>query len=241
MKSHANYIGGNMNNMSKPIIGIVSKHYNKELYRFRDTYIRDELTQALFDNGAIVIGIVPPSFSKVRATNNWSNSLTDKEKENVHVQVSLCDGIVLQGGGFSDEYECYIAKYCYDNDIPILGICAGNNNMVRAVGGSILKLACPEQHKSFDAYVHSISIKEDSKFYDIVKKKEIMVNSRHKSYTSDCSVLDTAAFSSDGIIEVVEDKNKKFYLAVQFHPESLYKTDDNMNKIFQYFINACNK
>lgn len=227
--------------MKKIIIGIVSKHYNKDFYNFRDTYIRDELKQAIFDNGAIAIGILPSCFEKVNATNEWKDSLSDKEKEGIITQINLCDGIILQGGGSSDEYECYIAKYCYDNDIPILGICAGNNNLVRAVGGKILRFDNVETHKSLEEYVHEIKINKESKLYKIINKEVIMVNSRHKSYTADSSVLQVSAYSSDGVVEAIEDNNKNFYIAVQFHPESLYKTDDNMNNIFKYFINSCKK
>ena len=34
----------------------------------------------------------------------------------------------------------------------------------------------------------------------------------------------------------LEIPNKKFFLGIQWHPESLY-FDDNSNKIFDYFIN----
>lgn len=227
--------------MRKVIIGIVSKHYNKDFYNFRDTYIRDELKQAIFDNNAIAIGILPSCFEKVKATNDWKDSLSDKEKDDIITQIDLCDGIILQGGGFSDEYECYIAKYCYNNDIPILGICAGNNNLVRAVGGKILRFDDGESHKSLEEYVHEIKINKESNLYKIINKEIIMVNSRHKAYTADYSILQAVAYSSDGVVEAVEDNNKKFYMAVQFHPESLYKTDDNMNNIFKYFINLCKK
>lgn len=158
--------------MKKVIIGIVSKHYNKDFYDFRDTFVRDELKQAVFDNDAIAVGILPSCFGKVKAVNDWTESLTHKEKEDIITQINLCDGIILQGGGFSDEYECYIAKYCYDNNIPILGICAGNNNMVRAVGGKILKLEEPEKHKSKDKYVHEITINKNSMLYNIIGKEK---------------------------------------------------------------------
>ena len=223
----------------KVIIGIVSKHYNKEFNNFEDTYIRDEVKQAIFDNGAIAIGILPPNFEKVQAKNDWKDNLTTKEKQDLIGQINLCDGIILQGGGFSDEYECWIAKYCYDNDIPILGICAGNNNVVRAVGGKILRFDDNETHKSLDKYVHKIKIDKSSNFYKIIGKEEIMVNSRHKAYTADSSILKCVAYSDDGVVEAVEDASKKFYMAVQFHPESLYRTDENMNNIFKYFINIC--
>ncbi len=50
--------------MTKPIIGIIAKHYNKEKSIFRDSYIRDEVKQAVFDNNAIAIGILPSCWEK---------------------------------------------------------------------------------------------------------------------------------------------------------------------------------
>ena len=41
----------------------------------------------------------------------------------------------MQGGTENEAYEYWIAKYCYDNDIPALGICAGQNYIVGALGG----------------------------------------------------------------------------------------------------------
>jgi len=54
--------------------------------------------------------------------------------------IDKCDGIVIQGGLSSDDYEIKAAKYAIDNDIPILGICAGFNNIIRAMGGKFLLL-----------------------------------------------------------------------------------------------------
>ena len=41
------------------IIGIVSKHYASYKNERTDTFIRDEVKQAIFDNGGIAIGILP--------------------------------------------------------------------------------------------------------------------------------------------------------------------------------------
>lgn len=224
--------------MNKPVIGIISKHFEKDEIR-QNTYIRDEVKQAIFDNDAIAIGILPPNFEKVQAKNDWKDNLTLKEKQDLINQINLCNGIILQGGGFSDEYECWIAKYCYDNNIPILGICAGNNNVVRAVGGKILRFGDNEAHKSLDTYVHKIKIDKKANLYKIIGKEEIMVNSRHKAYTADSSILKCVAYSDDGVVEAVEDARKKFYMAVQFHPESLYKIDEDHNKLFEEFIKVC--
>ena len=40
-------------------------------------------------------------------------------------------------------------------------------------------------------------------------------------------------------IEMVEDKTKKYFASVRFHPESLYLYDEKHNKIFEDFIESC--
>ena len=107
-------------------------------------------------------------------------------------------------------------------------------------GGDTYKISNPEKHdKSFDEYVHSIKIQKNSKFYDIVKTEEMDVNSRHKRTIKNCPMLDKVAFCEDGYPDVVESKDKKFYIGVRFHPESLYLKDERMNNIFRYFVDVC--
>ena len=172
----------------------------------------------------------------------WQDNLSKEEKDNLIKQIKLCDGIILQGGINTDNYEMIVAKYCYENDIPVLGICAGQNNVARAIGGTTYKIPNPEKHnKAFDDYVHSIKIDKTSKFYDIVKAEEMKVNSRHEKTIKDCPMLDKVAFCEDGYPDVVEAKDKKFYIGVRFHPESLYKKDEKMNEIFKVFIDVCGK
>ena len=65
-----------------------------------------------------------------------ANSLNNIEYDNLISQIKLCNGILLQGSGACDNYEMIVAKYCYDNNIPTLGICCGQNVMVRALGGN---------------------------------------------------------------------------------------------------------
>lgn len=227
--------------MNKPIIGVVSKHYATYKTNKIDTFIRDEVKQAVFDNGGIAIGILPTENKINYSGDEWEDSLSKEEKENLIAQIKLCNGIIMQGGAENDNYEIIIARYCYDNDIPILGICAGQNNIARAIGGTTCKIPNPDKHfKSFDdKYVHKIKINENSKFYNIVKTNEMMVNSRHKRTIKDCPMLDKVAFCEGGYPDVIESKNKKFYIGVRFHPESLYKIDENHNKIFKEFINVC--
>lgn len=226
--------------MNKPIIGIVAKHYDSYKSERIDTFIGDEVKQAVFDNGGIAIGILPTNICINYCGDKWKDNMLIEERKNIISELKLCNGIILQGGIETDSYEVVISKYCYDNDIPILGICAGQNNIARALGGTTYKISNPNKHdKSFYEYVHNIKIDKKSKFYSIVKTDEMMVNSIHRRTIMECPMLDKVAFCEDGYPDVIEAKNKKFYIGVRFHPESLYRTDEKMNSIFKEFINAC--
>ena len=223
----------------KAIIGIVSKHYPYEKNK-KDTFIRDEVKQAIFDNDGIAIGILP-SESKINYTNdNWRDDMSMIEKSNIIAQLDLCDGVILQGGVETDSYECWIAKYAYDNNIPVLAICAGQSNLARALGGTTCKIPNTEKHNQPNKdYVHKIVINTNSKTYRIIGKSKIMVNSRHDHTIKECPLLDKVAFCEDGYSDIIESSEKEFYIGVRFHPESLYKKDENMNNIFKQFINIC--
>ena len=168
--------------MNKTIIGIVAKYKDGDENKKRvDCHIRNEIKQAVFDNGAIAIGIISPNNEMQPAGDDWMkyNDLIDKE--NIIEQIKLCDGIILQGGNANEAFEPFIAKYCYDNDIPCLGICAGQNSIVRGLGGTTYRIPNPEKHNQPNKdYVHNIHIDTKSRFDDIVKKNKIMVNSKHK-------------------------------------------------------------
>ena len=122
--------------MIKPIIGIVSKHYGAYKSKKIDTFIRDEVKQAIFDNGGIAIGILPVERDINYSGDDWKENLENEQKEELTLQIDLCDGIILQGGTEMDNYEMIVAKYCYEKDIPCLGICARQNAIVRAIGGT---------------------------------------------------------------------------------------------------------
>lgn len=231
---------------NKPIIGLVAKHDKKDTIRQMST-IRDEMKNAIFYNGGIAIGIVSPRDEVYFVDNNQKVSeneidqmLTDKEKQLFIAQISLCDGVILSGGPETDDYEIWVAKYCYENDIPLLCVCAGQNNIIRALGGKVDKVKNLENHaRPNDIFVHYINIDKNSKFYGIVKTERLHVNSRHKNIIVDPANLDVVARDDEGNIEVVEDRNKKFCIAMRYHPESLYKIDEKENEIFNAFVEAC--
>ena len=227
--------------LNKPIIGIVAKYRENRKSR-QEAMVRDEIRRAIICSGGIAIGILSsnPELDFARGKAFDEISLTIQQKQGLIHEISLCDGIVLQGGTDSCLHERWIAKYAYDNNIPILGFCSGQSNMIRALGGTIKKIGnhnCPDKE-----YAHEIFIDKNSKFFKIVKTTKMRVNSRHDFAVKDKpGAYNVAATSEDGCLEVLEAPDKDFNFAIKFHPESLFDKDKNCKAIFDAFIEACRR
>lgn len=147
--------------------------------------------------------------------------------------IDECDGIIIPGGDNPDKNIFKIIKYLYINNKPTLGLCLGMQEIGLFFDGK-LEFINSFKHKSYKTYVHDIIINKDSLLYHILGENRIIVNSRHKDYLSHTKA-NRVAYSKDFIIEAIEIPNRKFFMGVQWHPESLY-FDDNSNKLFDYFI-----
>ena len=195
------------------IIGIITRKA-KSLEEHDIDIIYNDLVKAIKRNGGIPVGII----------------LEEDYKE----VIDLCSGLIFQGGDDFEEYDFKALKYAYDNNIPTLGICLGMQLMGVLFCGKLMDV---NNHKKNNSYAHSIKIKRDSKLFNIYKSDIIKVNSRHKSVVKN-TTLDITAISNDGYIEGVEDASKKFFIGVQWHPESMIY-DNKQNELFKYFINIC--
>lgn len=205
----------------KKTIGIISREYVSD-YKKSPLYgCKRELIQFLkkYDINIISIPIV------------FENS---NEFDKIKEIIDFCDGIISPGGSRMHDIDYKLIEYLYEIDKPTLGICLGMQIMGKAFNKKVRKKIESENHCSDEKYVHNIIIKKDSLLYRIIGEEKIKVNSRHKKqipYTN----LDSVAYSEDNILEAVEDKNKKFFIGVQWHPESLIE-DVYSNKLFDYFI-----
>lgn len=184
------------------------------LLRKDETYhLNKELVEWIEECGLVPIGIVSDDLSYMITT------------------TELCDGIILQGGSDYTGQELDYVRYLYHNNIPTLGICLGMQMMAVAFGGSLGTLE-ELNHKSKKRYVHKVTVIENTKLYDIVKSEIIDVNSRHRDYVK-YTKLNVSAVSKDGIIEAIEARNHKYFIGVQWHPESL--KDNNSNNLLNTF------
>lgn len=147
--------------------------------------------------------------------------------------LKICDGIIAQGGDEVREEDRSIIMYARKHDIPFLGICLGMQEMSVFMNG-VLDDFNDSFHKQIKDYVHDVKIQKDSFLYKILEKEKIKVNSRHKSYVTKTD-LEKSAYYED-TIEAVEDSNRKFFLGVQWHPESMISYDDDARKLMDYFF-----
>lgn len=235
--------------MKKPIIGIVGKtlEYNAK-FLWHEITCYDEIRYLIVKHGGIAIELLPtqPILDFVDVEIDYENlqqkeTLTEEELSDLDRQVDLCDGFIIQGGMCSSKFEIEIAKKAIEKNKPVIGICAGFNNILRAVGGDVIHDET-KSHDHFDInYRHPVTILEDSKIYNLIGKKELQVNSLHFMIAPKEMVEPYAkitAYSNDGFVESFELPNKKFVLGIKWHPELMLE-EEFTNNLFAEFIEKC--
>lgn len=230
--------------MSKPIIGIIGKvqpQYGDDIWHRIDEV--DELRYLIVKNGGTAIMLLPTEKTlKFNDNDVKDNSiLNDEEKNELYRQIELCDGFILQGGLYSSNYEIEMAKRIIELNKPLIGICAGFNNILRALGTDVIE----DKTKSHDIYDknyrHNIYISTETKLYDLINQKEYSVNSIHSMIAPKENVEDYAKISSisyDGLVESFELNNKKFVIGIKWHPELMLE-DKFTKNLFKEFIEKC--
>ena len=207
--------------MNKPLIGIVGKPQNTDK-RFHYILVNDEIKNRILENGGLPIGILPldNKFKFIGEGNKYK--LSEEDIINLKDITTKMDGIILQGGLVSNQYEEEIVKICVKNNIPILCICSGFNNMIRALGGTLYKES-NDIHNKYDCeYVHEVKIDESSNLYKILNKDKLIVNSIHVYVTNEDNIKNckiSAICPYDNTIEAIEIPNHKFAMGIKWHPE----------------------
>lgn len=193
--------------MRKPIIGIIGKvqpQYEEDIWHRIDEV--DELRYLIVKNGGIAIMLLPTEATLKFNDNDIKDNtiLSNEEKKELYRQIDLCDGFILQGGLYSSNYEIEMTKRIIELDKPLLGICAGFNNILRALGTDVIE----DKTKSHDIYDkdyrHKISVIKGTKLYDLINKDEYYVNSIHSMIAPKEKVQDYVKISSisyDGLVE----------------------------------------
>ena len=185
-------------------------------------------------------------------------------RDSMEYYLAQADGIVIGGGedvnpamygkpeyleycgevdDFRDSIETVLIRFALGHDIPLLGICRGQQ-IINAVAGGTLIPDLPTfkpgpivHHNSCDS-AHTILAEPGSWLASLIGNDTLWVNSRHHQALDEVSEkFQIAAMAPDGVIESIEirdDENHVFAIAVQWHPESL--PDSLSNAIGRLFI-----
>ena len=132
-------------------------------------------------------------------------------------------------------------KRAIAQDKPVLGICAGFNNILRALGTNIIEDET-KAHSVYDInYRHPVTIVEGTKLHEFAGGTTLMVNSFHTMICPAENVTGYAkpsSFSEDGLVESIELENKTFVVGVKWHPEQM-RDEPYAKALFQAFTDAC--
>jgi putative glutamine amidotransferase len=145
-----------------------------------------------------------------------------------------------------DRMELELLREALDRDLPVLGICRGLQLLNVSHGGTLIQHLPGDPHRSSQAPVdssrpaHEVCVAPDTKLAAILGEGQHPVNSRHHQAVAQlgAGLRVSAESTKDGIIEGLECPDKKFAVAVQWHPEDQVHTDATQLKLFRAFANA---
>lgn len=234
--------------MLRPLIGITLDWESAGGYSNFPWYaLRENYCDAIADAGGVPI------------------TLPVLEKNTVSY-LEVVDGLVITGGNFDVDpilfgennrhekvsikqrrtnFEFAITQGAIHKNLPILGICGGQQLLNVVLGGTLIqhipdeiKDAVPhEQPNPRDQAGHIIKVKPNTKLYEIVQSDTMSVNSAHHQAVKEIAKdVIVNAIALDGVIEGIEVPSKRFCLGVQWHPE--FTIDPGDMKIFSALIDA---
>jgi putative glutamine amidotransferase len=149
-----------------------------------------------------------------------------------------------------DFVETTILPWALEEDLPVLGICRGEQVLNVVMGGTLIQdiytqyPTTIDHRESFkrrirDFLAHDIAIDPDSRLRGLAGEDRIWVNtSHHQAIDRVAPGLVATAWSPDGIIEAVEAPDHRFLMAVQCHPEEMWRKHTWARRLFRTFVEA---
>ncbi len=237
--------------MQPPIIGITcgTSIHDGERERFQDRL------NCAYSRAVAIAGGVPVILPNLEGP-SYVDAVLDR-----------LDGLLLSGGAdvdpahfgetvlnetvevdpLRDAAELPIIERAVSRDMPILAICRGIQSLNIALGGSIYQ-DIPTQipsdvvHRQTAARheaSHEVEAVGGSLFERIAGRGPIRVNSfHHQAIKEVAPSLTVSARAPDGVVEALENREARFLLAVQFHPEELVGWSEPSRALFRALVHA---
>ena len=191
------------------------------------------------------------------------------EPELAEAYLDGLDGLLVTGGAFDVDpalfgdgtkhatvktkdrrtaFEYAMVKGAIARDMPILGICGGEQLLNVVLGGTLHQHVpdvfpnglAHEQPNPRTEPGHAVDVVPGTLLHRVVGSARMNVNSAHHQAVKDVGPgVVVNARAPDGVIEGIEHTGKRFCLGVEWHPE--YSIDPGDGAIFVAFIKACAK
>ena len=192
----------------------------------------------------------------------------DSDVVDVEQIISICDGILLTGGPdvepalygkdktqacgpvqhIRDELEYRLIEKALDEDMPLFGVCRGEQILNVYLGGTLYQDLQTELDGSmnhamtppYEVPCHKVILDEGEPLQVLLGVDMLPVNSiHHQSIERIAPELVQLAHAKDGVCEGVWMPGKRFVWAVQWHPEWIWDVDPRQKSIMQCFVDAC--
>lgn len=177
------------------------------------------------------------------------------------------DGLVITGGAFDIDpalwgadsrhatvstkdartaFELAALTSALRRNLPLLGICGGEQLLAVALGGTLIQhipdeVANPLVHEQPQPRMepqHTVMVTPGTVLHRVTGLDRLEVNStHHQAVKTPGTVLQVNAVASDGVIEGVEDPSRRFCVGVQWHPE--YHVGPGDRALFDALVAAC--
>ncbi len=151
--------------------------------------------------------------------------------------------VILKEG--RTDFELAMTNGALARDMPVLGICGGQQLLNVALGGTLVQHIPDEipgalEHEQKNPRTepgHSVAVTEGTLLHRIAGATELNINSAHHQAVkgvADGTIVNAVA--PDGVIEGIEAPAYRYCLGVQWHPE--YAIDQADEKIFAALVAA---
>ncbi|MBM3486569.1 MAG: gamma-glutamyl-gamma-aminobutyrate hydrolase family protein [Alphaproteobacteria bacterium] len=186
--------------------------------------------------------------------------LLPHEPERAADYLATIDALIITGGAFDVDpalfgaaarhptvstkdrrtaFEFAITRGAIERDMPVLGICGGEQLLNVVLGGTLIQhipdeipgALAHEQPNPRTEPGHSVAVAAGTLLHRVTGRAEMHINSAHHQAVRDVPAgVVVNAVAPDGVIEGIEATGRRFVIGVQWHPE--YAIDPGDRKLF---------
>lgn len=189
--------------------------------------------------------VVPLSYVKAIEHAGGRPLVVPPSEDGLDETLEALDGVVFSGGTdldpglygaephpetdrpreLRDRAELRMLQAALERDMPVLAVCRGSQLLNVARGGDLVQhipeVVGHERHKHTPGEFadHAVEVASDSRLGSLVGEHAPVKSHHHQAYGRIGDGLRAVAWADDGLVEGLEDAEKRFALGVLWHPE----------------------